>query len=359
MADRNGTVRESEKRRHPTIVDIAKLAGVAPMTVSRVINESGYVSQEMREKVERAVKELNYHPNGLARSLKRQRTQVVGILLPDIANPFSAELAGGIQDALVERGYSSFISTSERSTERERAALRALFDHRADGLIVATRETKAGNDFLLRLTERDLPMVVVGRTLNHPRVDRVTADHWKGAYEAVEHLISLGHRRIGFIGVQPINGAGLLRYQGYLDALRENGLAVDEKLIVGPAAKSGPGYSTQDDGYAGMKKLLALKKRPTAVFARNDFTAMGAMCAARDAGLNLPADLSIVGFDNVPLAAYTMPPLTTVHQPTKEQGSEAARLLLERIEGGAERERREINLDCHLVIRQSTLKKKE
>jgi DNA-binding LacI/PurR family transcriptional regulator len=354
MADRNGTGRESEKKRHPTIVDIAKLAGVAPMTVSRVVNESGYVSREMREKVERAVKELNYHPNGLARSLKRQRTQVVGILLPDIANPFSAELAGGIQDALVERGYSSFISTSERSTERERAALQALFDHRADGLIVATRETKAGNDFLLRLTERDLPMVVVGRTLNHPRVDRVTADHWKGAYEAVEHLISLGHRRIGFIGVQPINGAGLLRYQGYLDALRENGLAVDEKLIVGPAAKSGPGYSTQDDGHAGMKKLLALKKRPTAVFARNDFTAMGAMCAARDAGLNIPDDLSIAGFDNVPLAAYTTPPLTTVHQPTKEQGSEAARLLLERIEGGAERERREINLDCHLVIRQST-----
>src|SRR5262245_22309478 len=347
----------AEKKRRPTLVDIANLAGVAPMTVSRVVNDSGYVSRDMREKVERAITELNYHPNGLARSLKRQRTQVVGILLPDIANPFSAELVQGIQETLLPRGYSSFISASERSVQREQAVLRALFDHRVDGIIVATRETKQGNDFLLRLVERDLRMVVVGRTFNHPQVDRVTADHWKGAYEAVEHLISLGHQRIGFVGVSPINGAGLRRYQGYLDALRENHLPIDEKLIVGPATQVGPGYSTQDDGYAGMKKLLALKKRPTAVFARNDFTAMGAICVIRDAGLSIPEDVAIVGFDNVPLAAYTSPPLTTVDQPTKEQGYEAARLLLERVEGDETRERREICLDCHLVIRQSTVNK--
>jgi len=357
MSEENGAKPEAEKKRRPTIVDIANRAGVAPMTVSRVINESGYVSREAREKVERAVKELNYHPNGLARSLKRQRTHVVGILLPDIANPFSAELVRGIQEALLPRGYSSFICASERSVQREQAALRALFDHRADGIVVATRETKAGNDFLLRMAERDLPMVLVGRALNHPHVDRVTADHWKGAYEAVEHLIALGHRRIGFVGVSAINGAGLRRYQGYLDALREHGLRIDEKLIVGPDSQFGPGYSTQDDGHAGMKKLLALKKRPTAVFARNDFTAMGAICAVRDAGLSIPEDVAIVGFDNVPLAAYTAPPLTTVDQPTKEQGREAARLLLERIEGDRTRERREICLDCHLVIRQSTVNK--
>ena len=264
MTEKNGTDSGSDKKRLPTIVDIARLAGVATMTVSRVVNDSGYVSQQMREKVESAIKELNYHPNGLARSLKQQRTNVVGILLPDIANPFSAELVRGIQDVLLEKGYASFISTSERSTQREHAALRALFDHRADGIIVATRETKVGNDFLLQLTERNLPMVVVGRMLNHPQVDRVTADHWKGGYEAVEHLLSLGHKRIGFIGVSPMNGGGLRRYQGYLDALRENDLPVDEKLIVGPPAQFGPGYSTQDDGYAGMKKLLALKKPPTA-----------------------------------------------------------------------------------------------
>jgi DNA-binding LacI/PurR family transcriptional regulator len=343
------------ERRHPTIVDIAARVGVAPMTVSRVINDIGYVSEVMSEKVMRVVKELNYHPNGLARSLKRQRTQVIGILLPDIANPFSAELVHGIQDVLIEHSYASFISISDRSTEREQAALRAMLDHRADGLIIATRETKAGNDFLLGLIERNLPMVVVGRMLNHPRVDRVTADHWSGAYQAVEHLISLGHRRIGFIGVSPINGAGLRRYQGYLDALRDNGLPLDEKLIVGPATQSGPGYSTQEDGYAGMKSLLALKKPPTAVFARNDFTAIGAICAIRDAGLEIPGAVAVVGFDDVAIAAYSTPPLTTVRQPTTEQGREAARLLLERIQGGNERERREICLGCDLIIRQSTV----
>src|SRR5262245_14614442 len=146
MSGENSVKPGAEKKRRPTIVDIANRAGVAPMTVSRVINESGYVSREAREKVERAVNELNYHPNGLARSLKRQRTHVVGILLPDIANPFSAELLRGIQEALLPRGYSSFICASERSVQREQAALRALFDHRADGIVVATRETKARSD---------------------------------------------------------------------------------------------------------------------------------------------------------------------------------------------------------------------
>lgn len=362
MSKHSSKLQAVKNHGHPTMVDIARKLGVAPMTVSRVINESGYVSAETRAKVLKAVEELNYRPNVLARNLKRQRTQVVGILLPDIANPFSAELVRGVQDVLLARGYSSFIGTTERSTQREQAELHALLEMRADGIIVATRETKKGNDYLLRLTENRLPLVVVGRTLNHPHVDHITADHWRGAYEAVEHLITLGHQRIGFIGVQPINGTGLRRYRGYLDALRDHELKIDEKLIVGPAGQSGPGYSTQDDGYAGMKRLLQLKPqlkaRPTAVFARNDFTAIGAMCAIRDAGLKVPQDVAIVGFDNVPLAAYTAPPLTTVDQPTAEQGRRAASLLLDRIEGEKTRERREVCLECHLVIRESTQQSK-
>jgi hypothetical protein len=194
------------------------------------------------------------------------------------------------------------------------------------GMVELGAEQAAANEQFARLaTEAADTLVVVGRTLNHPRVDRVTADHWSGGYHAVEHLISLGHKRIGFIGVSPINGAGLRRYQGYLDALRENSLQIDEKLIIGPSAQSGPGYSTQDDGYAGMQKLLALKKPPTAVFARNDFTAIGAICAIRDAKRQIPDDIAVVGFDDVALAAYSTPPLTTVRQPTTEQGREAAR----------------------------------
>jgi DNA-binding LacI/PurR family transcriptional regulator len=346
--------RPARKKNHLTIVDIARKAGVAPMSVSRVINDTGYVSQQMREKVLKVVKELNYHPNALARGLKSQRTQVIGILLPDIVNPFSAVLVRGIQEVLLPKGYSLFISTSERSVAREQAALRALFEHRADGLIVATRETKETNDFLVRLAEPGLPMIVVGRQFNHPRVDHVTADHWKGAYEAVEHLISLGHRNIGFIGVSLVNGAGLRRFRGYLDALRDNNLAVNGKMIIGPDRITGPDYSTQDDGYEAMKRLLSQRKRPTAILARNDFTAMGAMFAIRDAGLRVPQDIAIVGFDNVPLSAYTTPPLTTVDQTITEQGREAARLMLERISGDRARERRAICLECHLIIRESS-----
>jgi DNA-binding LacI/PurR family transcriptional regulator len=343
---------------HPTMVDIARQAGVAPMTVSRVINESGYVSAAMRAKVQQAVKELNYHPNGLARSLKRQRTQVVGILLPDIANPFSAQLVSGIQEMLMARGYSSFVCISERSAAREEAGIRALFDHRVDGIIVATRETPGGNELLARLTEYRLPLVVVGRNWRHAQVDRVTADHGKGGYEATNYLIAAGHRRIGFVGVTRANGAELQRFQGYLQALREHDIEVEDQLIVGPEALAGPGYSTQQDGYQCMQRLLALPRKPTAIFARNDFTAMGAMCAIHDAGLRVPEDFSVVGFDNVPLAAYTSPPLTTVHQPTPEQGRQAATLLLERIEGDRARARREIILDCQLVVRASTTSRK-
>jgi DNA-binding LacI/PurR family transcriptional regulator len=338
---------------HPTMVDIARQAGVAPMTVSRVINESGYVSEEMRAKVQQTVKELNYHPNGLARSLKRQRTQVVGILLPDIANPFSAQLVSGIQEMLMARGYSSFVCISERSAAREEAGIRALFDHRVDGIIVATRETPGGNDLLARLTERNLPLVVVGRNWRHAQVDRVTADHWKGGYEATNYLIAAGHRRIGFVGVTRANGAELQRFQGYLQALREHDIEWDDQLIVGAETLSGPGYSTQQDGYQCTQRLLALPRKPTAIFARNDFTAMGAMCAIHDASLHVPEDFSVIGFDNVPLAAYTSPPLTTVHQPTPEQGRQAATLLLERIEGDRAKARREIILDCQLIVRGS------
>ncbi|MFN0085809.1 MAG: LacI family DNA-binding transcriptional regulator [Blastocatellia bacterium] len=357
MATKRGKRGKAEAGKHPTVVDIAARAGVAPMTVSRVINESGYASEAMREKVKRAVKELNYHPNGLARSLKRQSTQVVGILLPDIVNPFSAELVRGIQEVLLSRGYASFICTSERSIEREQAGLRALFDHRVDGIIVATRETPNGNEWLRSLVDRNLPVAVVGRDFEHPRVDRVTADHEKGGYEATKHLIAGGHKRVAFVGVSLQSGAGLRRFQGYLAALRDHRLPVEEAWIVGPDSLSGPGFSTQDDGYQGMKRLLALRKPPTAVFARNDFTAIGAMCALRDHGLSVPDNVSIVGFDNVSLAAYTWPPLTTIDQPTVEQGRQAASLLLERIEDrrdGRSRDRIEINLNCHLIIRQST-----
>jgi DNA-binding LacI/PurR family transcriptional regulator len=323
------------------------------MTVSRAINGSGYVSAEARERVEKAIRELDYSPNALARSLKRQKTQVVGILLADVANPFSSELSRSIETVLVSHGYSCFISTTQSSTEREVRAMTAFFDHRVDGIVIATRETGAGNEALTRLIARGLPVVVVGRNCGNPGVDRVTADHWKGGFDTVSHLISLGHHRIAFLGASLINGSGLPRYQGYLDALREHGIELREEYVVGPEGFT-PAYATQADGYEGLKRLLALDRPPTAVFARNDYTAIGALCAAHDLDMRVPDDIAVAGFDNIGLAAYTTPPLTTVDQCISDQGRRAAVLLLDRMEGGYTGPRREVILECRLITRQST-----
>lgn len=355
--------RAGAKPRHPTVIDIAKLAGVAPMTVSRVINQSGYVSAKLREKVQRVIDKLEYHPNALARGLKSQRSHVIGILAPDIQNPYSAELAGSIQDVMLGSGYTAFLSTTEQSSKRELAALAAFFDHRVAGIVVATIETEAGNEALERFTRRGLPIVLVGRSSGPANIPRVTADHWKGAYDAVEHLISLGHTRIGYIGGSPQTAGRLRRFHGYVEAMRAHGLEVREELIAGPEAEIGPGYSKQADGYAAMERLLALAQRPTAIFARNDFTAMGAMSAARDRGVSVPQEIAIAGFDNVPQSAFTTPPLTTVAQSTAEQGRAAARMLLERIENRTSTGQQspaqpnpvpELCLECRLIVRGST-----
>ena len=325
------------------------------MTVSRAINENGYVSSGTRERIMRVIKELDYHPNGLARSLKRKRTHVIGILLPDIGHPFSAELARHLEETLLSRGYTSFISTSQRSIEREQTALNAFFDHRVDGIVVATLETRAGNEALLRFVNRGLPIVIVGRTLAHPSVDQVNADHWKGGHEMVKHLVSLGHRRIGFIGASVLINSGLPRFRGYLDGLREHDCVISPELIVGPDNLDSPAYATQEEGYEGMRRLLALHEPPTAVFSRNDAVAIGAMRAARDLGRQVPDDIAVAGFDNVPMSAYTTPPLTTVNQPTAILGRRAAEFVLDRIEGKVANERRDLCLDCEVVVRQSTL----
>ena len=343
------------KQRHPRLVDIAALANVAPMTVSRVINGSGYVSVKMREKVQLAIDKLEYHPNALARGLKSQRSNVIGILVPDIQNPFAAELAGSVQEAMLERGYTAFLATTEQSSKREHASLSAFFDHRMAGIAVATVDTPAGDESLERFARRGMPIVVVGRNAAPAGIDRVTADHWKGAYQAVEHLIALGHKRIAYIGGSPKTAGRLRRFHGFLEAMGKHGLTVPEELIAGPDHESGPGFSRQADGYEAMQRLLSLPHPPTAIFARNDFTAFGAMSAARDRGIAIPGEVAIVGFDNVPQSAFTIPPLTTVAQPTREQGREAARMLLDRIEGRAERGQLEVCLECKLIVRGSTV----
>ncbi|MGH9940823.1 MAG: LacI family DNA-binding transcriptional regulator [Pyrinomonadaceae bacterium] len=347
-------------KRHITLADIAASAGVTPMTVSRVVNESGYVHTDTREKVLRVLGEMNYRRNSLARGLKRQRTDTVGLVLGDVANPFAAELSRGVREVLLARGYTVFICISEHNVREDLAAFDTLADHRVDGLIVATRASKQSNERLEQMVDAGMPTVALGRDFRHPQADFVSADHRRGGLLATMHLIELGHTRIGFVGVSPAKGAGLKRFQGYCSALRKRGLPVDDELIVGADAApdetdNAPGYSTEAVGFESMKKLLALKRPPTAVFARNDFTALGAMSAIKKHGLRIPHDIAVVGFDDVPFATHTSPPLTTVRQPTREQGRIAAEFLLRRIERDEPLPREERVLPCELIVRESTV----
>lgn len=343
-------------KKSTTLSDVAKTAGVTPMTVSRVVNQNGYVSEETREKVLRVIKELNYRRNGLARGLKRQKTETIGLVLGDIANPFSAELARAVRDVTTQRGYNLFICISEHSAKEDVAAFEALTDHQVDGIIVATRSNRIGDNYLAEMIERGVSVVCIGRDFHDENADNVTADALHGGFQATQHLIDLGHRKIAFIGATLASGKNLKRFQGYLKALKENNLPIEERFITGnsEASDDAPGYSTEKLGYEAMKRLLVLPNRPTAVFARNDFTAIGAINAIKESGLQIPKDISIVGFDDIPMAMHTSPTLTTVRQPTRRQGSLAAEFLLRRIEAKEFVEREEKVLECELIIRDST-----
>lgn len=345
------------RRKPATLSDVAATIGVAPMTVSRVINGNGYVSEETREKVLDAVKKLNYRRNGVARNLKRQRTDTVGLVIGDISNPFSTELANAVRESLSLRGYNLFICISEHSAKEDISAFESFVDHNIDGMIVATRSNAEGDERLREIADSGVPIVVVGRDFHHEAVDSISADNFKGGFEATQHLIDLGHKRIGFIGAGFEDRSKLKRLQGYLSALTKHKIPIDERLITGRRGSSTdtPGYSTEAIGYEGMKRLLSLPNRPTAVFARNDFTAVGAISAVKEAGLLIPQDIAIVGFDDTPLALHTNPALTTVRQPMKLQGQIAAEMLLRRISDDSGDGTQERILDCELIIRASTV----
>jgi len=338
-----------------TLADVARLAGVVPMTVSRAINRSGYVSDDVRTRVMAAVEQLQYRPNMLARQLKGQRLYAVGVMLPDIANPFANELVLGIKEVLDASGYTAFITTSGGSVEKETAALESFVDHRIDGLIVATRGTDAGDKVLAAIAALHVPVVTVGRAVEIAGVDCVSVDHYRGAFEAVTHLITGGHKRIGYIGIGRPHDPIPQRFDGYKAALAAAGIPFRAEYAVREV--DAPAFATEEDGYLGMLELLSLKQRPTAVFARNDFAALGALRAMHTMDLYAPRDIALVGFDNVRMSAYTTPPLTTVEQPILEQGRMAARFLLERIEGHAKGKTRNVVMASRLVKRESVAKR--
>jgi LacI family transcriptional regulator len=331
-----------------TIEEIADLAAVSRSTVSRVLNNHPSVRPLVRARVQQVIQEHRYTPRAAARSLASRRTNVVGLLIPRSAatifsDPFFPHVIQGITEACSNRGY--FLMLSMVTAEREQDFYeRVLRGRHVDGLIMMSSDI---DDPILPLLIRDeTPLVLVGR---HPYLRDVSSadvDNIGGASTAVQHLIKLGHRRIATITGPLYMAAAMDRRDGYKQALAEAAMPVRPELIV-------EGDFTQASGYQGMRKLLSLAEPPTAVFVASDPMAAGALRAIHEAGINVPKEIGLVSFDDLPLASILTPPLTSVHQPLYELGATAADLLLARLEQSGEQPPTHARLKTHLVVRQS------
>lgn len=316
-------------------------------TVSRHINRSGYVGIGAGARIEAAIAELGFHPNTRARSLATRRTGLIGFVVSDLTNPFTVEVARAIQDRAYGAGWCALICNTDGDGNREAAALAVLRDHGVEGVIVTPPETQPGDEALRALVALGIPAVLVGRRLEAAVTDRVTTDTYGGERQAVRHLIRLGHTRIAFVGGDPRQGRALGRKRGYTDELRDAGLDHLEELVIA-------GKLDREGGAETMARLLCLDPIPTAVVTVNDAMALGAIQEAARQGLAVPQDISVVGFDDIAMAAHALPPLTTVAQPKRELGQTAVDLLLARIGSQEEVSPQEVRLPCALVTREST-----
>lgn len=326
--------------------DVARRAGVSPATVSYVINRGPRpVSAKARAKVLRAIEETGYEPSHIARSLRLKTTNTIGIILPDNSNPFFAALERGVSEAAFNAGYGLIICHSAYDVERETGFVNLIRSKQVDGVIFApASHTVPG---LRLLSQYKIPVVVMDRKVRAPLIPSVTATDFRGGKLATEHLLDLGHRRIACI-VRPFYlKHSTDRLRGCQAALRERGIDARPEWVV----KGGFSFEAGADA---MRQILKLDPRPTAVFAYNDIQAIGAMHAATEAGLRVPTDISIVGFDDIPEAAYVNPPLTTVSQPKREMGRLATEILVKMIADRNPALRKRIVLKTELIVRRST-----
>jgi LacI family transcriptional regulator len=306
----------------PTIREVAEQAQVSVATVSHVINRTRFVDPETQERVHQAIKTLGYRPNLLARSLRRRETHTIGLLVPDNANPFFAEFARVVEDAGFAQGYSVILCNSDRSETKEETYIDVLLAKQVDGLIVISSTDRV--DLLQRVIDVGVPLVVVDRNPADLSVNHVLVANEEGGYLAGKYLLGLGHRRFGCIGGPSDANPSWGRVVGFTRALGEAGIVLPpEAIVVGDFRYAG--------GEAGMHALLKRGLEFTAVFAANDLMAIGAVITLQRAGLRVPADISVIGFDNILQAATMIPALTTIEQPVNELGQATVQLLLDQI----------------------------
>ena len=327
-----------------TIKDIARAANVSINTVSRALNNKGDVKKETRERILAVARELDYVPNLLARSLLHRRTRTIGVVVTDSANPFYAQLLRGVEDCTASGGYNIILCNSDEKPEREAAALAILKEKRVDGLLITPASTSGS--FLASLERYDLPLVLVNRSTDDAEVDYVKTDNVHGARLAIGRLLSRGRRRLCYLGGPPRISSAVERLQGCQDAVREARLPEESLRVVETALH-------MEDGYLRMKGILEQQERPDGVFAYSDIIAIGAMKAIREAGLRVPADIAVVGYDDIEIASYLEISLTTIRQKRYELGWKSAELLISRLTEGEKHRPQHVVFAPELVVRDS------
>lgn len=335
-------------RRPPrrTIHEVARRARVSTSTVSRTINSPALVDAETAQRVWKAIKELEYYPNTQARSLVSGRSRIIGLIVSDITNPFFPELVKGFEDVAAQHGYDILVSSTNYDSARMAVCVRRMLERKVDGVAIMTSEM---DDHLIeQLAHGKVPMVFLDTGPRGERISNIVVDYTMGVNEAVEHLVALGHRRIGFISGPPGLKSAQVRRSAFLQALDRYGIREDEALVQ-------EGNHKVDGGLEAMTRMLEQTDAPTAVLASNDLTAIGMLSALRRAGLEVPRDISVVGFDDIWLAQFTEPPLTTVRLSQNEIAEKAFRALLADLGAAPEgASKPDCTMETHLVIRQTT-----
>lgn len=340
--------RPAPKAKRASIKDIARLAGVSHSTVSRALSGSPLVSAETARRIRRLAEESGYSPSAAARSLVTSRSAILGVVVTTIADPFAAEAVLGIEDASIEHGYSILLANSNADPAREMKVVRSFEERRVDGIIVTS--SRVGAAYVESLSRTRVPIVLLNNQHPSEFLHSVMIDNLEASFRVTRHLIELGHRRIAYIGDRYGCQSDTERFGGYRAALDFACLPFCPEYVV-------HGDGKPEAGAHALETLLQLRPRPTAIFCYNDMTALGALSAAARNGLRVPGDLSLAGFDDLFLAQYCIPPLTTVRQPVRQMGRLAVQTLLELLSGHPVG--RTMKIPGHLVIRESTAPPKE
>ncbi|MFO7256256.1 MAG: LacI family DNA-binding transcriptional regulator [Bacteroidota bacterium] len=332
-----------------TIYDIARALNLSPATISRGLKDHPGLRQETRERIQKAAREMGYRHNAFASNLRRKRTNTIGVMIPRLNSYFMATVIAGIEKVANAAGYNLIISQSEESYKKEMSGVTTMFNSRVDGLLVSLAYNTENLDHFEALLKKEIPIVFFDRVIDHPACTSIVIDNRRAGYEVTRHLLEQGCTRIVHLVGNLNRNVYADRLDGYRQALSEFGIAYDEPLVV-------QGDLTEQAGKEATEKMLAMNPRPDGVFASNDTTAVAVIRTLKQAGLRVPHDVAVAGFNNDPLASVIEPGLTTVNYPGDIIGEVAAQTLMKKLDGAQQETSNVITIEHNLIIRQSTLR---